>query len=304
VHVYLSGASSFVGSKLASYLLSQGFQVTATYRTPHYKVDYLKKVYHKCSLLRVDISQWDEVSRFPRDVDAIIHVAGVSPSTKVSIDDMLACNVGGTRNIVRAAIERGVSKLIYISSLSIHGRVTVPVIDENTPSFDPHIYGASKYLGERLIAETASSLPCVALRLPGVLGEGAHRAWVPRIVQRMMANREIFIYNPDNPFNNALHVDDLGRFCIQLLQQKWTGFHAMPLGASGTLSIREVAKLLAARLGVSPNILLVSTVQTGFTVSSSYASDVFGFLPRNISEVLEKYAQRPGKLIDGETYEL
>lgn len=115
--------------------------------------------------------------------DAIVHVAGVSAADGVSSDEILACNVDGARNVIAYGQAVGAARIVYASTLSVHGQISEPEVDERTPVRDPDVYGASKHLAERLFAEAAGRLPCVAIRLPGVLGPGAHRAWLPTMAE-------------------------------------------------------------------------------------------------------------------------
>jgi nucleoside-diphosphate-sugar epimerase len=140
-----------------------------------------------------------------------------------------------------------------------------------------------------VLATESARLPSVALRLPGVLGRGAHRAWIPTLIERMKMGCEVTIYNPDGPFNNALHADDLTVFIGELLLRPWTGFHAIPIGADGAMQVREVvAKLLTAARSTSRVAIAHSSLQP-FTISSAYAIEHFGYRPTEIHSLLDRY---------------
>jgi nucleoside-diphosphate-sugar epimerase len=207
---------------------------------------------------------------------------------------MLACNVTGSRNVLRYALSAGAAKLIYASTVSIYGRIEVDVVTEATPSIAPDVYGASKFLAERIFAEASERLPCIAVRLPGVLGVGAHRAWLPTMLERIQAGKGITIYNPENQFNNAAHVNDLGSFFARVLLHHWDGFHAFPVGAKGSTTVagaidrlmRAAAKPVPVKIGVAP--------QRGFTISSDYAVRTFGYEATDIGAMLDQYVSEAG----------
>jgi UDP-glucose 4-epimerase len=161
-------------------------------------------------------------------------------------------------------------------------------LDEKTPVIDPDIYGASKYLGERIFADAADKLPCIALRLPGILGRGAHRAWLPTLLARSRAGREITIYNPDGRFNNAAHVDDIARFVHRLIVGDWKGFLAFPIGASGTMTIGDVVARLQATANSHVPVVIEQAPQRSFIICSDYAIS-FGYKPMAIGEMLDRY---------------
>jgi nucleoside-diphosphate-sugar epimerase len=292
MQVLLTGASSFIGSHLANHLLGSGFRVSATFRNRCRAIDVLAaRGSSSLTLLPLDLATESDFSQLPRAVDAIIHVAGVSAMPGVTAEQMLECNVTGTRNLLNYATAAGARFLIFLSTLSVHGRILESEVDENTPVRDPDIYGASKFLAERLIAVQSELIPSISIRLPGVLGLGAHRAWVPRVLDQLARNEDVVIYNPDAAFNNAVHVNDLGRLIVSALARGWIGYNAFPIGARGAISIRQVVETLAESCPNSHACIRASTREnTGFTISSNYAIDNFGYAPMEITEMLVEYA--------------
>jgi nucleoside-diphosphate-sugar epimerase len=293
MRVLLTGASSFLGRHLTEHFLRAGLHVTATYRSNQAVLERLCPLDGVLELLQLDLADERAFVALPGSIDAVVHVAAVSMTTGVSSDDIIRCNVVGTRNVLRYALAAGATRMIYASSLSIHGRVAVPIVDEATPVIDADVYGASKYFGERLLAAAADQLPCIAIRLPGVLGRGAHRAWIPTLLERIRAGQEVTLYNPHAPFNNAAHVDDLGRFCVGLLAGQWTGFSAVPVAAAGMITIQEVVERLIAATGKRIAVSVRSALQPGFTVSSECAIRRFAYDPMEIGLMLDRYAAEP-----------
>lgn len=286
--ILLTGASSFLGRHLASHLVNAGHMVFGTFLNG--SVPSIEGGNGALLPVRLDLANSTGFTALPERVDAVIHVAGISQSSGVSADEMLKCNVDGTRNVLRFALSAKAKKVIYTSSLSIHGRITVPVVDETTPIQESDLYGVSKYLGERLFAAIAQDLPSIALRLPGVLGRGAHRAWVPTLLANIRNGKPVTLYNPDSPFNNAVHIDDLNHFISLLLINSWTGFHPMPLGAAGHMKVSDVAQSLAAAIGTTPIISIAPSQQAGFIISSDMAIDRFGYRPMNIKTMIDHYS--------------
>lgn len=288
--VLIAGASSFIGRHVTEHLVRSGLEVIATYRNHN---DFLERLCLEAKnliLLQIDISNWRNFSMLPSHVDAVVHIAGISDTAGASIDDMLAVNVTGVRNAQRYALQAGARKFIYTSSLSIHGKIEATLVDEHTAINDPDTYGATKYLGERILASAADILPTIAIRLPGVLGSGAHRAWIPTLVERLIAGNDASIYNPNAEFNNAVHVSDLSKFITQLLLgDGWRGFSAFPVGASGVMTILEIVHLLRETLGSVSKICEYDAVKPSFLIDSKYATDRFGFVPTQIDVMLKRY---------------
>jgi nucleoside-diphosphate-sugar epimerase len=293
ITVLLTGGTSFIGRHLAKHLAQAGLRVIATYRSANRElIEGLMSYSPTLELVQLDISDEIGFDRLPSSIDAVVHIAGVSPMPEVSIDDMLAVNVTGTRNVQRYAARAGARKFIYSSSVSIHGRIDAAAVDEHTPINDPEPYGATKYLGERILASFDDTIPTVAIRLPGVLGPGAHRAWIPTLVDRLVAGEDVSIYSPDAAFNNAVHVSDLSGFIIQLLlRQNWQRFSAFPIGAAGKMTILEVVQLLRVKLGSTSTLCDRHVIKPSFLIDSTSAVDCFGYVPTRIDVMLMRYLE-------------
>lgn len=289
--VLLTGASSYIGRHLVKHLYQSGFAVVGTYRTGSpVECGVTRTVVSSLPMFHLDVSQKASFLGLPASIDAVVHVAAALNKPGTTSAEMFSANAAGTRNVLRYATSAGALKFIYTSTLSIHGKIGLGVVDENTPIVDPDFYGASKYLGEQILASAADSISTVALRLPGVLGLGAHRAWIPSLVETLLAGRDVSIYNADAPFNNAVHVDDLGRFVVQLLAKRiWHGFSAFPVGASEPMTILDIVTSLRDTLR-SKSVVYKSDVATpSFMIDSRCATELYGYAPMRMEAILKQY---------------
>jgi nucleoside-diphosphate-sugar epimerase len=289
--VLLTGITSFIGRHLADHLAQSDIKVVATYRSDHqHQVKSHFANFRNLELIQLDLLDEIGFDRLPSTVDAVVHVAGVSASPNISNEHMVAMNVAGTRNVQRYATGAGACKFIYCSSLSIHGSINTGIVDEFTPIITPTLYGATKYMGERILAEVSDYLPTIAIRLPGVLGPGAHRAWIPTLVDKLVSSENVSIHSPNASFNNAVHVNDLSKFIIQVLRkQSWQGFAAFPIGAAGEMTIFEIAHFLQKRLASTSRLLEVDSPRQPFLIDSIYAVKHFGYVPTPIDMLLLHY---------------
>lgn len=287
MRVVVTGATSFVGRFVCAALAAMGHTVTGTYRHAPRRPAPLRY-----SLLPVDFADSATPWPLPDDTEAIVHVAGVSvtgPDDDAA--NMLAVNVNAALRLRDWAIQRNVRCLIYTSTLSVHGRIEAPSVSHDTPIQAPDVYGASKYLGERLFAETAGALPTVALRLPGVLGPGAHRAFLPRMLETVRAGQPVTLFNPEGPFNNAAHVADLAALIDRILHQELSGFDAFPVGAAGMTTIRGVAERLMSGAGRTVDIVEQPATGSSFTIDSRRAIERYGYDPQDIGAMVERYGR-------------
>jgi nucleoside-diphosphate-sugar epimerase len=117
------------------------------------------------------VTKYDDCLKFTKGLDQVIHTVGIIHPKKVM--DFYNINVKGTDNIVRACIENGVKRIIYISSNSVYGTSLYCMTEMTTP--EPYMnYGISKLMAENLVVENSiySDLEHIILRPCWFYGEG------------------------------------------------------------------------------------------------------------------------------------
>ena len=290
MHVLITGGTSLLGIHIVRILKDADIRVTVTYRTPGSRLNQLEEILKKSEIIQIDLNDTHAFTSFPKDLNVIVHLAATLPASGVAVEKLVLDNVMGTHRLINYALGAKVDRMIYASSLLVHGTVTVPVVDENTMIVNPGDYGMTKYLGERLLADVAKRIPSVAMRLPGVLGPGAHNAWLPNMFNLIKLGKDVTIYNPDSQFNNAIHGEDVGRFVVNLVNRDWIGYHVMPLATSGLITVRSAANRLIERIGSHSSIHIQQSRKASFIVSSEFAVRKFGYRPTDIEKVLDQYA--------------
>lgn len=282
-HVLLTGANSFIGPHVLKHLIAAGHNVTAVGRRPPINTS------NTSNYITLDLNQRKGFDQLPKDVNAIIHLAAQLPTPSTTVSQLVANNILATRNTISYAIKSGVTRFIYASTRSVYGQVSTAIVDELTPIIDPSTYGLTKYAAELLLEDESSILPSLAIRLPGVLGPKAKRHWIPDVLESMLVGRTVTIYNPDAPFNNIMHADNIGKFICNLLTQSWRGFYAFPIAAGNCLSVRTVAERLRVGLASKASIEVGPQLTNTYTVSSHMAMNIFGYKPEPMEIILDRY---------------
>ncbi|MFH1903483.1 MAG: NAD(P)-dependent oxidoreductase [Candidatus Omnitrophota bacterium] len=161
--ILITGGSGYVGKALIGNINSR-FAIRVFGRTP---------VKGSFEFLRGDIRNAEEVLRAAQGVDFIIHLAAATPDSGVANDrETFKTNVGGTLNVLEAAVKNNINKVIYSSSVCAvgfgNGFYRVKESDPCCPS--DGMYGYSKYLSEKLCELYAEkhALRIVCLRLATV----------------------------------------------------------------------------------------------------------------------------------------
>jgi nucleoside-diphosphate-sugar epimerase len=272
MHVLVTGAGGFSGSVIAARLSGEGHRVTQL-RGPRSG--------------GIDLASG--TSTLPVELDAIVHAAALSPAPGVTDEDMRRSNVEGTRNLVEHAKRAGVRCFVYLSSLSAYGRIEGGTVDEATPVRDPDVYGKSKLEGETLVC--GGAFRSLAIRLPGVLGPGSVRNWLTGVLEKARAGRDIEVFSPHAPFNNAAHVSDLADFVCGLVSRTWEGHDAVTIGAAGQTTVGEAVRILVDAFGGRSKIVVRQAPKPSFLVSSARASERYGYRPMEIGAMLRRFAQ-------------
>ena len=171
--ILVTGGSGLLGAALIDALLKQGKKVKAIYNKTALPVfDNTNLVQEQCDIL--DVIKLEEMMQ---GITQVYHCAGLVSFHKKDEQRLYKINVEGTANIVDAAIEAGVQKMVHVSSVAALGRIRVDeVINEKmqwTPETSNSRYGESKYLGEMEVWRgIAEGLNAVIVNPTIILGPG------------------------------------------------------------------------------------------------------------------------------------
>jgi len=176
---FITGASGFIGGKIAERLLAEGRRVRVLARRPLPHLEALG-----AEVIPGDLDNREALRRGCQSAETVFHVAG-----RVGVwgprSEFFHINVGGTQNVINACREAGVPRLVYTSSPSVvYNGGDLAGIDESAPlcTAAPCGYPTSKAAAEReVLAAHGPSLATVALRPHLVWGPGDKNV-VPRVL--------------------------------------------------------------------------------------------------------------------------
>lgn len=252
MRILITGAGGFVGHYVATMLADLHHTVLATV---HRSVPDGLRSHDKIEVTAFDLAATEDLE-IDGAIDAVIHCAAALPSTVPDPDELYRTNVGGMERLLAAAVKAGTGTFINCSSMSIYGRIGVPLLEVDTPPVEPDAYGRSKQDSETLLAEAAEKhdLAALSIRLPGVVGRGSHDNFLSSVMARILAGEAVQARNPDALFNNIVHVDDLARFMAAQISTLEQGHRATTIAADPAIPIRQVMSLMFAEAGRPENV--------------------------------------------------
>lgn len=119
----------------------------------------------------------ENVPTFPEQFDVVVHCAGKAhsfPKTKKDAQVFFDVNVTGTKNLLKGLEKVGIPKyFVFMSSVSVYGKIEGEVIDEGMPLLSTYPYGLSKIKAEEIITAWCkeNNVSCLILRLPLLAGK-------------------------------------------------------------------------------------------------------------------------------------
>ena len=173
--ILVTGASGLLGQHLVETLTRQGHVVRVLVRSSS-SVSFPSGV----KVYGGDVLDIHSISEALQDADAVIHAAGLVSFNPLRRDEIYAVNVDGTRNVVNACLQRGVKKVVHISSVAALGRKEGSPISESDPwtGMYANDYAQSKYLAELEMFRGGEEGLTVSLVNPAVIlsGQPLHRS--------------------------------------------------------------------------------------------------------------------------------
>lgn len=231
----MTGANGFVGLNIVSALKEAGHRVTAFVR-PESKVNYLEPF--GVRIVRGELSNAADVTKAMQGAEAVIHTAGNTSCYMRDLPILKEVNVVGTENIVAAAVENRVRRIVYTSTTSTIGAVNgKSPANEGTPltgfrARSP--YGLTKRLAERaVLAGQERGVECVILNPAEVVGPYDHNMQWGRMVLAVNFNQVPFVPPGGGTFCSAA---DVGRAHVSALTHGKSGERYILGGENATFT--------------------------------------------------------------------
>ncbi len=256
--VIVTGGAGFIGSHLAEELVGRGYQVVILDDLSTGKIENIQELLKKDNVrfVRGSITNLPLLKKALQDAHFVFHLAALS-SVPRSIDNPQAShevNVNGTLNVLLAAKEHHVKKVIYASSSSVYGDTpTLPKKEDMIPHpLSP--YAVTKLAGEYYcqVFGGVYQLPVVCLRYFNVYGPrqdpaSQYAAVIPRFIKWALAGNSPVIFGDGEQTRDFTYVKDTVEATILAAESEACGVFNIARGESVT--INQLAKLIIELIG-------------------------------------------------------
>lgn len=317
-NILVTGADGFIGSHLTESLVRQGFSVRAfVYYNSFNSWGWLDRcnedVKGHFEVIAGDIRDPYGVKTAMKNCNAVLHLAALVaiPYSYNSPETYVDTNIKGTLNVLQAARELKLDKIIHTSTSEVYGSARFIPITEDHPILGQSPYSASKISADHLVNSFYSSfeLPVVTLRPFNTYGpRQSLRAVIPTIITQIAAQKKSITLGSTFPTRDFSFVKDtVAGFIAALTSINGLG-QVVNLGSNFEISIQSTVELIAELMNrkITVNCDESRVRPSGSEVDrlfadNSKAKDLFNWTPeyagidgfkRGLSETIEWFLSK------------
>ncbi len=256
--VLVTGGAGFIGSHLTDALVARGDEVVVLDNLSTGKPANLAGVRDRIRFVEGSITDLAVVRECCAGVDTVFHQAALA-SVPRSVDDPIASNetnVSGTLNVLWAARECGVRRVVYAASSSAYGDTEVLPKREDMPANPLSPYAVNKYVGELYCAvfDRLYGLSTVGLRYFNVFGprqdpQSQYAAVVPIFITRLLAGKAPVIHGDGEQSRDFTYIRNVVAANLLAAAAPRTGGQTVNIACGDRISLNELYARLRALVG-------------------------------------------------------
>ena len=315
--VLITGADGFIGSHLTESLVREGYSVRAfvmynSFNSWGWLDQVSVETKKSIEIFAGDIRDPHGVNDAMRGCDAVLHLAALIaiPYSYHSPDTYIDTNVKGTLNVLQAARELGVKRVIHTSTSEVYGTAQFVPITEEHPLQGQSPYSASKIGADQLAYSFYSSfnLPVVIARPFNTYGpRQSARAIIPTVITQIANGAKQLKLGTITPTRDFSYVQDTVNAFIATLKSDNALGEVVNFGSNFEISIADIVALIAEQMNVKIEITAdiermrpAKSEVERLWADNSKAKNLFGWSPafagrdglaRGIQETISWFAQ-------------
>jgi NAD dependent epimerase/dehydratase len=262
--VLVTGAEGFIGSHLTERLVREGCEVRAmalynSFNSAGWLDTVAPETRSSIEILASDVRDPNAMRHAVKGCDTVFHLAALIaiPYSYYAPDSYVDTNIRGTVNVLQAARDAGVAKVVHTSTSEVYGTAQFVPITEEHPVVGQSPYSASKIGADHLALSFYSSfdLPVAVIRPFNVYGpRQSMRAVIPTIITQLARGERKVGLGATAPTRDFSFVaDTVGGFLAVARSAKAAG-EVINIGSGFEISIGDAARLIADVMGVEIEI--------------------------------------------------
>ena len=263
--VLITGADGFIGSHLTESLVEAGYDVRAfVYYNSFNSYGWLdtlsKEIKNKIEFFPGDIRDPNGVREAMKEVDIVFHLAALIaiPFSYHSPDSYIDTNIKGTLNIIQAARDNKVKRVLVTSTSEVYGTAQFVPITELHPKQPQSPYSASK-IGADAISDSfyrSFDLPITIVRPFNTFGpRQSARAVIPTIISQLLNGAEEIKLGDITPTRDLLFVKDTVNGFLKIAQCDELIGHEVNIATQSEISVGDLAQKLIDSINPSAKII-------------------------------------------------
>ncbi len=255
--VLITGGAGFIGSNLAEELAEDNEVVILDHLSTG-RMENIRGLLenNKARFIKGSITDLDLLRQSFRDVDYVFHQAAI-PGVPASVKDPVTSNtvnINGTLNVLIAARDNGVKKVVYASSCAVYGDTQVIPTAETAQLNPKSPYAVTKLAGEYYcsVFNEVYNMPAVSLRYFNVYGprqdpSSEYAAVIPKFITKALAEEPLLIYGDGLQTRDFVFVRDVVKANIMAAESSETG--VFNIGSGDAVTINELADVIMKLCG-------------------------------------------------------
>lgn len=262
--IFVTGADGFIGSHLVEKLISKSFNVKAlvyynSFNNYGWIDDIENKIKKKIEIVVGDIRDEKIIRDSLKNCDYILHLAALIgiPYSYISPKSYIDTNVVGTLNLLQAAKDLNIKRLIHTSTSEVYGSPSYLPIDEKHPLLGQSPYSASKIGADQLAMSYYHSFktPISIIRPFNTFGpRQSARAIIPTIILQILSGRKDIKLGNIFATRDFNYIDDTVDGFLKILNSNSNG-EVINIGSGYDISIENLVEIISKQMSVKVNII-------------------------------------------------
>lgn len=294
--VLVTGGTGFTGKALVRRLIEMGHQVVALDYKEGLKTQEIRE--WGAEVILGSVTDIDVVRRAVEGAEVVHHVAAAFREMDVPERHYYEVNVEGTRNVLQAAFDAGVRKVVYCSTCGVHGNVDHPPAGEDAPIRPADYYQRTKWEAEPVAREFFErGLRTTILRPAAIYGPGDPERFY--LIFKRVAGGTFPMFGNGRTLYHPLYIDNLiDAFILAMEDGKGDG-EAYLIADEQYIEIEDLVRRVAKAIGTDvkiPHYPVWPVVVAGHIVEK--ACKPFGINPPIFPRRVDWYRQNRAFRID------